>query len=96
MLYSPHFTFHWKLIVNSYKQYNNNHSRVVYAKMTTYGAQLHLACTGILLISLGMFVSYFRVKMLLRRHSKVKKNMGVVWGVEMAFRLLHARYSLPE
>ena len=40
--------------MNSSKQYKNNHPRIVYAKMTTYGTQLHLGtCIGTLLISSG-------------------------------------------
>ena len=61
--------------MNSSKQYKNNHPRIVYAKMTTYGTQLHLGtCIGTLLISSGGWgvVSYFRVKVLLKRHSKVQ------------------------
>ena len=43
----------------------------LYAKMTTYGTRLHLVtCTCILLILYGNFVSYFQVKVLLKRHLK--------------------------
>ena len=40
--------------MNNSKQYKNNHPCIVYAKMTTYGKQLHLGtCIGTLLISSG-------------------------------------------
>ena len=62
--------------MNNSKQYKNNHPCIVYAKMTTYGKQLHLGtCIGTLLISSGGgggVVSYYRVKVLLKRHSKVQ------------------------
>ena len=61
------------LLIDSCKQYKNNHSSVFYAEMTTYGTRLYaVTIIGILLILLGRFFSYFRVKVLLKRHSKVQ------------------------
>ena len=62
-------------IINSCKQYKNNYSCTAFAKITAKGTQRHLlTCTGILLISSGRFVSYFRVKgkIDVERHSKVR------------------------
>ena len=41
--------------------------------MTTYGTRLYAVTSiGILLILLGRIFAYFRVKVLLKRHSKVQ------------------------